>query len=109
MCISHGRAANVEAGHLDHRVAEARNVALFDLGRAHDGGVDVYEGDAGLLGQAVHVLGYAVLRVAHVDDDVGVSGQQGLEVHLALAAEAGKTPQQATRLVGQLFELLVYD
>ena len=30
-------------------------------------------------------------------------------LHLALAAEAGKTPQQATRLVGQLFELLQHQ
>ncbi len=56
------------------------------LRRGLDGGVDVDKGDAGLLGQAVHVLGDAVLGVAHVDDDVGVGGQQGLEVHLALAA-----------------------
>ena len=71
------------------------------LRRGLDGGVDVDKGDAGLLGQAVHVLGDAVLGVAHVDDDVGVGGQQGLEVHLALAVELAELGQLGD-VVGQV-------
>ena len=67
------------------------------------------EGDTGLLGQAVHVLGDAVLGVAHVDDDIGVGGQQGLEVHLALAAVELAQLGQLGDVVGQIESYVLGD
>ena len=49
-------------------------------------GADVYEGDAGLLLQGIHVLLDAALALAHINDHLGAALKQGLQVQLPLAA-----------------------
>ena len=69
-------------------VGHCQQVAEEGVGVVHGGqvGVNVDEGDAGLLLQGVHILHDAALGLAHVDDHIGGGCQQRLKVQLALAA-----------------------
>ena len=66
------------------------------------------EGDAGLLLQGVHVLHDGALGLAHVDDHLGLAGEQGLQIQLALAAvQLAQQGQVIVLLVQKLLGALV--